>query len=82
MAFEHPSFLFKESIGQALVPVNRSNGADGKISVAWKTKDLTAMHGRDYKNNEGVLEFEHGEMTKMIEILINDDKVTTSISAS
>jgi len=62
-------------VGKALIPVTRRNGADGKVTVSWKTKDLTAIAGRDYENTSGVLEFEHGEVTKMIEILINDDQV-------
>ncbi|OWF55905.1 Sodium/calcium exchanger 3 [Mizuhopecten yessoensis] len=75
LEFEHPSFLFKESVGTALVPVNRIDGADGKVTITWKTKDMTAIHGRDYENTEGTLTFDHGERTKFIEIQINDDKV-------
>ncbi|XP_033743112.1 sodium/calcium exchanger 3-like isoform X1 [Pecten maximus] len=74
LEFEHPSFLFKESVGTALVPVTRIDGADGKITVNWKTKDMTAIHGRDYDNSEGTLTFDHGERAKFIEIKINDDK--------
>ncbi|XP_021339681.1 sodium/calcium exchanger 1-like, partial [Mizuhopecten yessoensis] len=74
LEFEHPSFLFKESVGTALVPVNRIDGADGKVTITWKTKDMTAIHGRDYENTEGTLTFDHGERTKFIEIQINDDK--------
>ncbi|XP_060076839.1 sodium/calcium exchanger 3-like [Ylistrum balloti] len=74
LEFEHPSFLFKESVGTALIPVNRIDGADGKITVEWKTKDMTAIHSRDYENSEGTLTFDHGERTKFIEIMINDDK--------
>lgn len=59
----------------AMVPVARVNGADGKISVTWKTKDMTAIHGRDFENTEGTLTFEHGERCKSIEIQLNDDKV-------
>ncbi|KAL4239458.1 hypothetical protein ACF0H5_000273 [Mactra antiquata] len=71
--FEKPSFLFKESIGIARVPLKRSNGADGELKVKWKTTDHTAVGGRDYDETEGELVFKHGEVEKDIEITINDD---------
>ncbi|XP_062575828.1 sodium/calcium exchanger 3-like [Saccostrea cucullata] len=71
--FANPSFLFKESVGTAQVKVDRSNGCDGKIVAKWKTKDITAVGGRDYENTSGEVVFEHGELTKMIEINIKDD---------
>ncbi|KAK3092010.1 hypothetical protein FSP39_024428 [Pinctada imbricata] len=71
--FPKPSFLFKESVGTAMIPLQRTNGADGEISVKWKTKDITAVGGRDYKETSGTLTFEHGEITKMIEITIHND---------
>lgn len=70
--------LFKESAGKALIPVERSNGADGKVSVGWRTEDMSAHSPIDYEGGEGVLEFEHGEMTKMLEIPIHDDQVCTA----
>ena len=67
--------LFKESAGKALIPVERHNGADGKVTVSWKTEDMTAKSGVDYDGGKGELVFEHGETTKMIEIPIHDDQV-------
>lgn len=55
--------------------MERSNGCDGRIVAKWKTKDITAVGGRDYENTSGEVVFEHGELTKMIEINIKDDLV-------
>ncbi|XP_060562323.1 sodium/calcium exchanger 2-like [Ruditapes philippinarum] len=71
--FEKPSFLFKESIGTARIPVKRVNGADGELKLNWKTKDISAVGGRDYEETSGELIFSHGEVEKHIEITINDD---------
>ena len=76
--FAHPSFVFKESVGKAMVTVNRANGADGRIQVSWRSEDMTAKNGRDYEGGEGVLVFEHGEIAKAIEIPIYDDQVSTT----
>ena len=67
--------MFKESCGTAALPVNRTNGADGKIELKWRTKDVSAHTGVDYEGGEGVLVFEHGETTKSIEIVVYDDQV-------
>jgi len=72
--FAKPSLLFKESAGKALIPVERSNGADGKVTITWKTEDMSAVSGKDFEGGEGTLVFEHGEMTKHIEIPIHDDQ--------
>ncbi|KAJ8319595.1 hypothetical protein KUTeg_002853 [Tegillarca granosa] len=72
--FPKPSYLFKESAGTALIPVNREFGADGEVNVKWKTNDISAVGGRDFENTSGELVFKHGETTKMIEILLKDDK--------
>lgn len=71
--FENPSFMFKESIGVARIPVKRVNGADGEIKANWQTKDISAVGGRDYEEKEGEIVFKHGEVEKHIEITINDD---------
>ena len=67
--------MFKESAGKAMIPVERKQGADGRVSVFWETKDRTAISGRDYQGGSGELVFQNGETMKYIEIEINDDKV-------
>lgn len=71
--FDKPSFLFKESCGIARIPVKRVNGADGVLKANWRTKDISAVGGKDFENTSGELEFKHGEVEKYIEIIINDD---------
>jgi solute carrier family 8 (sodium/calcium exchanger) len=73
--FEKPSFLIKESIGVAQIPVTRVNGCDGRVTLQWKTEDLTAVSGKDYTGGEGSLVFEHGETAKMIDIVIHNDLI-------
>ncbi|CAG2244534.1 NCX [Mytilus edulis] len=57
--FPKPAFVFKESVGTALVPVEREGGCKGMVTVKYETKDLVAV--------------KVGEVSKMIEICIHDD---------
>ena len=68
--------MYKESCGIAMVPVVRRNGADGVLKCKWKTKDITAIGGKDFENTEGEISFAHGECEKDIEIIIKDDLVS------
>merc|ERR1712117_314863 len=71
--FEKRGILVKESCGDAEISVIRQNGADGKISVKWRTIDKTAINGKDYKGGEGVIEFNHGETHRTLHIPIVND---------
>ena len=77
LQFAKPSLLFKESAGKALIPITRENGCDGRVSVSWKTEDMSARNKKDYEGGEGTITFEHGESTKTLEITIYDDQVRT-----
>ncbi|XP_014786863.1 sodium/calcium exchanger 3 isoform X4 [Octopus bimaculoides] len=74
LEFTKPSVLVTESSRKVKIPVKRSNGADGHVSVKWKTKDMTAHAGVDYFGGEGELTFENGEILKNIEVFIYDTK--------
>lgn len=37
IAFEERGILVKESVGSAQIPVSRKNGADGDVTVRWRT---------------------------------------------
>ena len=52
----------KESVGSAQIPVLRRNGADGEVSVGWRTIDKSAHDGQDFQGGEGVLVFKHAEV--------------------
>ena len=65
----------KESVGKAHITVTRADGADGTVSISWEASNQTAVYGRDYDTKEGTVVFEHGQLTKTIEIGIIDDQV-------
>lgn len=75
LEFSKPSIVITESARKARIPVKRSNGADGTVSVKWKTRDMTATSGVDYDGGEGELNFDNGETMKNIEIFIHDTKL-------
>lgn len=76
LQFQKPSYLYKESAGIAELIIERNDGCDGRITVQYKTKDITAVAGKDY---DGVTDtevvFSHGEVTKTISIQLRDDDV-------
>lgn len=76
LQFQKPSYLYKESAGVAELIIERNDGCDGRITVQFKTKDITAVAGKDY---DGVTDqevvFSHGEVTKTISIQLRDDDV-------
>ncbi|XP_036358407.1 sodium/calcium exchanger 3 isoform X7 [Octopus sinensis] len=74
LEFTKPSVLVTESSRKVKIPVKRSNGADGHVSVKWKTKDMTAHAGVDYFGGEGELTFDNGEILKNVEVFIYDTK--------
>ncbi|XP_035827905.1 sodium/calcium exchanger 3 [Aplysia californica] len=76
LAFAKPSFVIKETGLKALLPVVRLNGADGHVSVKWKTKDMTALEGKDYSGKEGELKFDNQETTKNIIIPLFESNKT------
>jgi len=71
--FEKRGHLVKESCGNAVLSVIRQNGADGDVSIKWRTIDKTAISGKDYTGGEGEIEFKHGETQRDIKIPIIDD---------
>lgn len=63
VTFQKRGIIVKESIGDAVITVIRKNGADGEISVNWRTVDKNAINGRDYRGGEGILVFKHTEVS-------------------
>merc|ERR1719507_2292491 len=73
ITFEKRGYLVKESCGEAEIAVLRQNGADGEISIKWRTIDKSAVSGRDYTGGEDLVQFKHGETNQVIKIPIIDD---------
>uniref|UniRef100_A0A1B6E8E5 Calx-beta domain-containing protein n=1 Tax=Clastoptera arizonana TaxID=38151 RepID=A0A1B6E8E5_9HEMI len=73
ISFEKRGLLVKESAGSVCIPLKRSRGADGDVTVQWKTIDKSAISGRDYKGGSGEIKFKHAEVHRILEIpIIND----------
>ncbi len=47
--FEETITLVKESVGKAEIKLVRTNGADGRVSAFYRTKDIDAVATRDYE---------------------------------
>lgn len=73
ISFEKRGVLVKESAGVAILNVRRKFGADGEVSVKWRTINDSAIAGRDFVGGEGKLVFKHREILKTIEIPLIDD---------
>lgn len=56
----------------ARIPIVRSGGADGEVSVMWRTKDKSAVGGKDYIGGEGTITFKHTEVSKFILVCKNN----------
>ena len=67
--------IVKESVGVVQIPVSRTDGADGKVVLNWEARNQTAVYGKDYDTKKGTIVFEHGELSKTIDIGIIDDQV-------
>lgn len=73
LSFTRRGLLVKESVGTVVIPVVRKHGADGEVSVRWRTIDKTAVNKKDFEGGEGLLTFKHTEVELNIEIpIIND----------
>lgn len=60
--FKKRGILVKESCNFANIEVERIDGADGEVTVDWKTEDGSAKSPEDYQGGEGTLIFKHGEV--------------------
>ncbi|CAG7711701.1 unnamed protein product [Allacma fusca] len=73
LSFRKRGLLVKESCGVAILEVERVNGANGEVSVKWRSIDGSAKSPDDYRGGEGTLVFKHGETVQVFEIPIIDD---------
>ena len=60
LAFAQRSYSVTEAKEEVVIKVERTNGADGLVSVDYSTVDLDAKQGVDYEGSRGTLEFANG----------------------
>lgn len=73
LQFKRRGLLVQETVGTVHVAVERAQGADGEVSIKWRTIDKSAISGKDFVGGGGVLVFKSGEIEMNIEVdIIND----------
>ena len=71
---EHLQISVLESQGFVDVPVTRQNGSAGAIKIKYTTVDGSAIAGKDYTAMSDEIEFQRGQITKMLRIPITVDQ--------
>ncbi|KAG1658789.1 hypothetical protein FOA52_011731 [Chlamydomonas sp. UWO 241] len=66
--FELPTWEAGAQDGFAQVVVIRRHGADGNVSIDYATKDGSALAGKHFAATKGKLEFNTGDVRKIIQI--------------
>lgn len=61
LSFSSPAFSVRESAGSATIEVQRTDGSDGAVSVAYAVTGGTASNGTDYQTVSGVLSWNDGD---------------------
>lgn len=64
-----------EGTTEAFFPVTLSCPSDQEISVAWETKDGTAVAGEDYLPASGTITFTPGETSHHASVAITNDTI-------
>ena len=76
LAFPSPAFSVLENAGSATIEVQRTDGSDGAVSVAYAVTGGTALNGTDYQSVSGVLSWNDGDpASKTFTIPIVNDAV-------
>eukprot|EP00930_Biecheleria_cincta_P035150 TRINITY_DN24205_c0_g1_i5.p1 TRINITY_DN24205_c0_g1~~TRINITY_DN24205_c0_g1_i5.p1 ORF type:complete len:630 (-),score=143.98 TRINITY_DN24205_c0_g1_i5:225-2114(-) len=72
MTFEKDSITIAEPEKDTTVDITviRKDGSAGKIGCNFRTENGTAVAGIDYEEAFGILQFEEGEMTKNIKVVV------------
>lgn len=63
----------EEDVGTFSIPVLRTVGMYGPVSVDYITRSLTALSGSDYILSNGTITFSHGQNVSHINVSIVDD---------
>lgn len=64
-----------ESAGTVSITVSLDKPAIGRVSVMYSTADQTADSPADYTSSTGTITFEPGELSKTIQVPINDNAI-------
>lgn len=76
LSFSSPAFSVSESAGNATIEVQRTDGSDGAVTVAYDVTGGTALKGTDYQSVSGVLSWNDGDAaSKTFTISIVDNAV-------
>jgi hypothetical protein len=77
LSFSSPAFSVLENAGSATIEVQRADGADGAVSVAYAITGGTAVGGTDYETASGVLHWNDGDSaSKTFTIpIVNDTRI-------
>ncbi|XP_034645788.1 integrin beta-4 isoform X3 [Trachemys scripta elegans] len=68
ITFLQPAYSHSRFDQVARIPVRREIMENGKSQITYRTRDLTAKHGKDYVFAEGDLVFQPGEMQKEVQV--------------
>ena len=68
-----PLIKIREDAGELLIPVIRSGGRAGGVTVDFSVTGTTATDGADFQGGTGTLVFDEGVMTNLISVLIEND---------
>ena len=76
IGFLKSTYVFKESDMLAVVPIHRTNGSDGLVTVDYNCRDMTAENGTHYRQRSGTITLDDGELSKEIEVELIQDSCT------
>eukprot|EP01006_Ploeotia_vitrea_P032248 TRINITY_DN64515_c0_g1_i1.p1 TRINITY_DN64515_c0_g1~~TRINITY_DN64515_c0_g1_i1.p1 ORF type:complete len:901 (+),score=81.85 TRINITY_DN64515_c0_g1_i1:41-2743(+) len=73
IAFSSPSYSVWENAGNCTIVMERTGGAEKKVTVYYHTEAGTAKPGENYKETSGTAIFEPGVMTVSVNVPIIDN---------
>src|SRR5207237_9709551 len=73
--FVQPVYTVKESVGTALISLNRSGGTTVPAVVAYSVTPGTAVPGRDFTPGSGTVSFKANETKQTFPVTIKNDSI-------
>ena len=78
LQFSSQTFAATEDAGNAVITINRVDGATGVVTVNFATSNGTATAGSDYTTTTGTLTFAQGETSRTFSVPITNDNLLES----